>query len=826
VGIDVTCSHCHASFRVKSEFAGRRGKCPHCQGIVQVPAIAQPEVETLGLKVLPEDTVTMARGEVVEGPEPAAAAVPRAPSVDPPAAETIAAKPADRRRLAPDVLAAFQGAIDPVEAPAAYRLGILLVAIVMVILPLVYVGLIVLVGYLVYLHAVNDTAILSMAGRGRGAFLALLVYLAPMITGGILVLFMIKPLFARPAKDTRRRSLTRDGEPLLFAFVDRVCQAVGAPQPRRIDVDCQVNASASFRRGLLSMFGSDLVLTIGMPLAAGLSLRQFAGVLGHEFGHFTQGAGMRLTYVIRSISWWFTRVVYERDAWDEKLIAAAQGLDLRISWVLHLARLMVWLTRKILWVLMMIGHAVSGYMLRQMEFDADRHEARLAGSDTFEATARRLLVLNVATQGAHSDLGEFYREGRLGDNLPRLILVNVDQLPQELLEKLNTMIDESKTGLLDTHPADKDRIAAARQENAPGVFRLELPAAVLFTDFETLSKNVTWDFYREIFGPQFKPTEMHPTEDLLARQGRELEANKALGRYFQGSFSTLRPLPLAGDAPAAPADPHACLAALKETRQQFAAARPGFVEALKEYDAADTRTIEADQATALLSAKFTIRQGTFSTAIPDRSAAARIRRDAEAHQQQLALQMAGLEQAAGQRLAAAVQLLGAPKVAGRIEGAGQLREECGQLWHVLARLNRHHAALLELRNAHASLTILLGNIQGHEDNQGLIEAVRSQAEKVLGLVKSLHASLMAIPYPFDHAKGDITVAQYALEKIPSADDLGAIYGAGESMLDKLPPLYARLAGRLVVAAEKVEVAVGLEPLPEPAPEKPQEAENP
>jgi hypothetical protein len=67
------------------------------------------------------------------------------------------------------------------------------------------------------------------------------------------------------------------------------------------------------------MFGNDLVLTIGMPLVAGMSLRQFAGVLAHEFGHFSQGAGMRLSFIIRSINLWFMRVVYERDDWDERL---------------------------------------------------------------------------------------------------------------------------------------------------------------------------------------------------------------------------------------------------------------------------------------------------------------------------------------------------------------------------------------------------------------------------------------------------------------------------------------------------------------------------
>src|SRR5262249_33647488 len=136
----------------------------------------------------------------------------------------------------------------------------------------------------VYYHAVNHTGIMS-AVRGRAAVMAVLVYAAPLVIGGILILFMLKPLFSRPANQSRTRTLKRQTEPVLFAFVERICEAVGAPRPRQIQVDCEVNASASFRRGLLSMFGNDLVLTIGAPLVAGLNLRQFAGVLAHEFGH-------------------------------------------------------------------------------------------------------------------------------------------------------------------------------------------------------------------------------------------------------------------------------------------------------------------------------------------------------------------------------------------------------------------------------------------------------------------------------------------------------------------------------------------------------------
>ena len=459
--------------------------------------------------------------------------------------------PADRD-LSREILDAFHGHIPPVRTPISYRLGILLVAFVMVVLPLIYVSIIVLVGWAVCYHAVHDTAIVSM-GRGRGSILALLIYVAPMVIGAILVLFMFKPLLSRPAKRPLRKPLSGDEEPLLFAFVARVCESVGAPKPRRIEVDEQVNASASFRRGFLSMFGNDLVLTIGMPLVAGLNLRQLAGVLAHEFGHFAQGAGMRLTYVIRTISHWFTRVVYERDEWDEQLVRWSRESDFRIQWILYLARMFVWLTRKILWVLMMVGHAVSGYMLRQMEFDADRHEARLAGSEVFESTSRRIVLLSVASRGAHSDLGDFYREGRLCDDMPKLVLHNIDQFTPETLHKIDQMSEQSKTGWLDTHPCQTDRIASANAEQAAGIFQLEMPASVLFTDYDGLCKRATREFYQQIFGEQLNPEEIFPLDQLLTRQAQEQQDFRALHRYLQSAFRIDRPLRLSSwqfDAPA------------------------------------------------------------------------------------------------------------------------------------------------------------------------------------------------------------------------------------------------------------------------------------
>ena len=266
-------------------------------------------------------------------------------------------------------LDAFSGAVEPTKTGLLYRAGLAIVAFAMVLLPLIYLALIALTAWAVLLHLKYDTWIFE-GGSGRGGFGRLIFYLGPAVAGGILVLFMVKPFFAAKAKAPQPVTLDPAKESLLFAFVQKVCGLVGAAAPCRIDVDCQANASASLRRGLWS---KDLVLTIGLPLVSGLELRQFAGVLAHEFGHFAQGAGMRLSYVIRKINFWFARVVYQRDEWDLNLERAARGIDWRVGLVLHGARGCVWLTRRILWGLMQAGHAISCFMLRQMEYDADTY---------------------------------------------------------------------------------------------------------------------------------------------------------------------------------------------------------------------------------------------------------------------------------------------------------------------------------------------------------------------------------------------------------------------------------------------------------------------
>lgn len=678
-----------------------------------------------------------------------------------------------------DILAAFQGTLPPVRVPLRYRLGILLVAVVMLILPLIYIGITLLVAYVVYAHAVNDTFLLGL-GSGRGQLLAVLIYLAPIIIGGILVLFMFKPLFSQPPRPPQREPVDPAKEPLLFAFVERVCAAVGAPRPKRIALDCEVNASASFRRGLLSMVGNDLVLTIGLPLVAELSLREFAGVLAHEFGHFAQGAGMRLTYIIRSISHWFTRVVYERDAWDERLVHWSQSLDIRLSWVIYLARFFVWLTRRILWVLMILGHAVSGFMLRQMEFDADRYEARLAGSDAFASTMRKIVTLSIAAQGARSDLSEFYREGRLGDNLPKLIQHNVNQFAPEAHAQISALMTRSATNLFATHPNEAARIARAQREQAPGIFHSEQPAALLFTNFDQSCKAVTEVFYTDLFRHTRWRANLHDVDELLSRQEQERAVFNALVRYWQGIYQSNRPLRL----PAWQLDDTSALVEAScdeaDVRQQLVAAR--------------TELLRIAPPFRQWQARGTGRSRGLHNLV----------------EQQLVTQ----EELIGRRLLLGLQLLYVPAIAKQTPQSAEWRMESGVLLPVLKLLDEQLDAMGALHSGTLRLAQLLQMLSQDQGNEQLVAVVFQQRDETLARIKTLRNQLDTAAYPFAHAKGVVKLGVFVLEQIPLRDNLGDILKAAQMMIESMMRLRARIVGTLCLMAEAMEQALGLVPLPD------------
>jgi Zn-dependent protease with chaperone function len=495
-----------------------------------------------------------------------------------------------------EILAAMRGEIDPVRSSLMYRIAILLVAVAMLVLPVIYFALIGLVSWGVYWHATHDLELLSVSRYGP--WVAILGYVGPIIVGCILVFFLLKPIFARGGRQSPPLLLEREKEPVLYAFVDRLCEIVGSPKPRRIYVDCQLGAAAGLNGGIVGWTLGRVDLYLGLPLVLNLNLRQTVSILSHEMRHFAQGSAMRLSFIIRKIDYWFGRIIYQRDNWDRALFRMSHNRSVLIRLIGIIAATAVKLTRKILYLLLVAGHAISCVLMRQMEFDADQLSARIAGSDAAANSLSRTRQLEIAFQTTMNDVDIAWRERRLPDDLPLYLRNRETAIPEGLRKVATAAIEKIKGRWFHTHPTDLQRIERIRRENAAGIFTIDAPTSAIFSDPKELSRLVTIQFYQKFVGKFLKPEHLYLTEDISAKHEARREQHGSLQRYFQGLIDPGRPI-FPEQGLTLPTDPDELAANVMQGRSQMEERRAEAVAAARSYKEADGTLIRVVQGRAL-----------------------------------------------------------------------------------------------------------------------------------------------------------------------------------------------------------------------------------
>lgn len=419
-----------------------------------------------------------------------------------------------------------------------YVISLALVTVLCVVMPLFYFGLTAATTYAWYWYL---THIHHYITSHSPKFL-LLVYGAPGLTGLVLVLFLLKPLFARRPRQPRPIRVDAEREQEFVAGVQALCKAIGTSPPREIHLTWDVNAWVHFRSGWFSLLTGHKVLTIGLPLMAGMSARQFTGVLAHEFGHFSQAVGMRCSFIINSVNAWLEFRGYGEDIWDLRLrewsAAADHGL---VSLIIFVAQLGIGCTRLLMKAMFQVSFRMSRHLSRQMEFDADRYEALVAGSDCFRVTARNLRGLAQAFGEVNQANIAAWGDGRLLRNIPEAVALQFASYDKRTLVALEQSMREETTRYWDSHPADLDRIENAERHNCPGVYLDERPAAGLLRGFNAACERVTSAFYSEQ-GVRYQSGQLRDASDILALKPADAAvSNQQVEWFFNGQF---QPLPL------------------------------------------------------------------------------------------------------------------------------------------------------------------------------------------------------------------------------------------------------------------------------------------
>jgi Zn-dependent protease with chaperone function len=667
------------------------------------------------------------------------------------------------------------GETRPKSVSLLYKLGLGAVALIMVLLPIIYVGIIVLVAWGVYEHALHPRYQLG------GGTVALLGYLAPIIVGGVLVFFMIKPLFARRPKNYEPHGVLPGEEPELFRLIYAVCDTVQAPRPARVLVDLQVNAFAGFRRGLPDLLRRRLTLSIGLPLVAGLSVRQFGGVLAHEFGHFSQGAAMSLTFIVRSVNAWFARVVYERDTWDDRLRSSAQRSDFRFGIILHLARAMVWVTRRILWLLMNVGHAVSCFMMRQMEFDADRFESQVVGSETFAETTRHFQLLNAAWQQTIAQQTEAYATNRLVNDLPRLSAMAAKRLATKAVQANRAVLPTAKTGWFDSHPSDHDRIQASKALGAVGMLHGDGDATKLFRDFRATAQALTKHYYEEECGIDLKDVTLHSFEEMSTEMLAAAVEDELVEKWF-GSLLNIH-----------------TLAFVRLERSQAAsvsslgapAAAGPFVQALLK---ADGEAVDAGNALHLLNAGFVVNPKDFGLKKGTREEAEAAQRQADFHVAQARTKLAEPLSLTSALFGDAVRAAQANDIIAR--------EQLNLLADLISRFPNIADSLLRLHKQISALELLLLNAQNAPNSSLWSEVAEKLATSIDADTAAILSAFSGCEYPFRHARGNVFLSDFLCDWQEANEQIGAIFNRGRCVFRRSLTLHYRVLARLACLVER------------------------
>ncbi|MFC5046675.1 M48 family metallopeptidase [Aquimarina hainanensis] len=268
------------------------------------------------------------------------------------------------------------------KLPFSYQLKASLAVLSILLFFILYSILICTIGYLVWyafsypMGSINKITVLLKAGAIAGAVMLLLFTLK----------FVLKLKNHTPSN---RIKLDQKNHPNLWNFIHQICNETGAPNPKSIYADPDVNAYVSYNNMWLSLiFPVKKDLTIGLGLISCLNLSEFKAVMSHEFGHFAQRS-MKIGSYIISANTIIHDMIFSRDKWDEAL-EQWRASDIRVSIAAWIITPVIWLIRQVLNLFYQFLNIMYSLLSREMEFNADKVAIHTSGSEAIIASLFKL----------------------------------------------------------------------------------------------------------------------------------------------------------------------------------------------------------------------------------------------------------------------------------------------------------------------------------------------------------------------------------------------------------------------------------------------------
>ena len=700
-----------------------------------------------------------------------------------------------------------------------YFLALLLTAIAVVAIVVAYFGA---VGALVFgmvnyastwFAAVGDAAD-PEARRVAIIMLALILFLPT-----ALVVIMLKPFVAPRAPGAEFRFKIEPGRhPAFDALVNGIARKMGMRPPTQVIVTNEVNASASLGEGIGSVFGNRLELMVGLPLASTMSVAQLGGIIAHEYGHFSQRIGMRLSHLISAVTNWLYRTAYTYDKWDIWLAIRAEAEE-----GVSIERVVLWISniyRFVLKCVAWLAGAVTCLTRRQMEYHADVPNIDFSGSEDFATTSIRLAEVNCAFQVALSNCEAFWVDRRLPENFPAFVASTLGEFSKRSLDEIKQNALKAESSFFHSHPSDRSRIEKAKRRNARGILHLNVAATSLFKEFDKLAKHVTHNYYDIDLGLEVHRENLVENSQFEREKEQRISDQKLSDGYYGKGASVFIPV---GFDPAQFAL-GATTAELWEEFDELKARLPEAIDAqVKQtgrfFKKHVERAVTLRQALVYAQAGIPINRSSFDITNTSPVAIEGDRALADKEAQEELARMSDVRVVYSELFRVALNLLNRDDVCPLdLPGLREKFEEAWAMCQVLWCCRRGEQALRELRYqgeaCHYVLEFVFTRDESDPETTHLLPATaRSVAQRLEKCRARATGFFQGFPYPFEHADAGMTIPKHLhLSEEPpqgyNAED--PFHRAQMEMhrarycLDQVTTLYFRVLERMASFCEALE----------------------
>ncbi|HYF00674.1 MAG TPA: hypothetical protein VEJ18_17265, partial [Planctomycetota bacterium] len=293
------------------------------------------------------------------------------------------------------------------------------------------------------------------------------------------------------------------------------------------------------------------------------------------------------------------------------------------------------------------------------------------------------------------------------------------------------------------------------------------------------------------------------TEALIEQASASQEDVEALNRMFQDAVLPSAPVFL-GDEALAPAEDVAgaaveLAASRDEVRRRAEEAKPA-VSSLRK---AEERLQQLDQLTAVARAGLRFKPSDFDLKGAGAEHILAARRPVAASRDGLRRHLAPVLEGLAKRLTLAARLAQAP---GGPLGGGS-GDELPKLVETQRVLRDVFPAVRSLLDDFSAAALLLGSLQENQGHEGLISQLQAASERWRKGLAELWPGLARAAYPFEHAQGQASLADFLIGRLPANGAFGDILEALQSLGQKYYTLYLRVLGRLCRISERVEAAL-------------------